>query len=154
MPLNGEPGLLNQLKIHETVKSKIFLTARNNFIDNYDFYVRGMRNNSPIYNRNGFNSNGDFVAHLNEKNTIFEYREVKCEYDRLLDKLNNFHQKISKRGAQLFFIFPPIMESTIDKNYDEIKTIINEFEQNIKFPVLGKFENSILNDSLFFNRSK
>ena len=43
------------------------------------------------------------------------------------------------------------MESTIDKNYDEIKTIINEFEQNIKFPVLGKFENSILNDSLFFN---
>ena len=151
MPFKGNLGLLNQLKITSSVKKKFALTTINNFIDNYDFFIRGMRNNSPIYNRNGFNSNGDFIAHLNEENTIIEQIEIKCKYVDMVEQLNDFHQKISKRGAKLFFLYPPVMKSTINPKYEEIKLIISEFEKNITFPVLGTFENSIINDSLFFN---
>ena len=151
MPLNGKFGFLNQLKFHETAKTKLFLKARNNFIDNYDFFIKGMRNNNSIYNRSGFNSHGDFIAHLNAENVVFEDVGIKCTYEDLVEELNNFHRKISKRGAKLFFIYPPVMKSTLDTNYEDMKLIISEFEKKIKFPILGKFENSIINDSLFFN---
>ena len=153
MPYEGNPALLDRLKPIKNPDTGMMLSLRNNFINNYEYFENIFSSKRTISSTLSFNENGDFIGHLNKNSIKFLSEKAIFKNIDLISVFNNFYNSLKQKGAKVYILYPPLMESSIVDNYAEVLKIINEFERAVEIPILCKFEDSIYGDQLFFNQN-
>ena len=153
MPYKGNPALLDRLKPIKNTEEGFMLSFRNNFINNYEYFEDKISAKNTISSTNGFNEYGDFIGHLNKNSIQFLSEKAIFKNTDLIFVLNNFYNSLKQKGAKVYILYPPLMESSIVDDYKEVLNKINKFERELDIPILCKFEDSIYKDHLFFNQN-
>ena len=153
MLYEGNPALLDRLKPIKNSDVGLMLTFRNNFINNYEYFKDRTSAKSTISSTNIFNEYGDFIGHLNKNSPQFLSEKAVFKNTDLIFVLNNFYNSLKQKGAIVYILYPPLMESSIVDDYKEVLNKINKFERELDIPILCKFEDSIHKDHLFFNQN-
>ena len=147
------PALLDRLKPIKNTEKGFMLSLRNNFINNYEYFENKISAKNTMSSTNVFNEYGDFIGHLNKNSIQFLSEKAIFKNTDLIFVLNNFYNSLKQRGAKVYILYPPLMESSIVDDYKEVLNKINKFEREIDIPILCKFEDSIYKDHLFFNQN-
>lgn len=97
------------------------------------------------YRRQGFNANGDVVAHLDTKPKGLKEREFRFTHrDELvyetIAQLNRFGDVAAARGAKVFFSHPPLPREVFDQNRAVIEQLDASIKARLKFPQLDSAE--------------
>ncbi len=131
----------------------IFEKKKLNYVNNYKYYYEKIRKeyDTKLYHRNGFNELGDHIAHLNYGHIEKEPTVMVVRYSDMIDPLNDFYDEMKKRDVEVYFSYPPIRKSQFLKNKISILKHILELKEKLKIPILGEFESSVYNDSLFWD---
>lgn len=105
-----------------------------------------------IYNRKGFNRNGDLISHL-EKIRYTEWNEniLKYRYWEGIGELNNFYDYAMSKNIKIFFMYPNYPASEFKKNEITINRYANDLSKDLKIPIINKPSDFVLDDSLFFD---
>ena len=108
---------------------------------------------TSVFFRKCFDKNGDLVGHLNNPQPTFSNPELSTaiEFSQQIKDLNDFATFAKQQGVTVLFTFPSYTESGYEKNMPVVKKIEREFRKNLQFPILGTPENSVLDDSFFFD---
>lgn len=129
-------------KIIRFKEAKVFVSSE---VSSYD---------TLIYSRSAFNSNGDVISHLDRK-PLTELKGktpiVAIDYDKCIEKLNEFSEYAEQHGAKVYFTFPSYPQSEFEKNYKPIKNFESQLKENLKIPIVSTVEDFIFPDSLFFD---
>jgi len=149
----GNPALLDRLKPIKNTETGLMLSFRNNFINNYEYFEDLISSENTISSANSFNKYGDFIGHLNKNSIEFLSEKAIFKNIDLIFFLNDFYNSLEQKGAKVYILYPPLMESSIVDNYEEVLNKINEFERELEIPILFKFEDSIYRDQLFFHQN-
>ena len=153
MPYEGNPALLDRLKPITNTKTGLMLSFRNNFINNYEYFVDLISSENTVSSTNRFNETGDFIGHLNKNSIQFLSEQAIFKNIDLIFVLNDFYNSLEQKGVKVYILYPPLMESSIVDNYEEVLNKINEFERELEIPILFKFEDCIYRDQLFFDQN-
>ncbi|WNZ43980.1 hypothetical protein Q2T42_19290 [Leptolyngbya boryana CZ1] len=112
----------------------------------------------PYYTRAGFNQYGDTVAHYplpDDTNKLAgEGRYYRFESERIqrtIRAMNQFYEFCRSQGAQVFFVYPPLMPRVLNMNQAEIAKIETELTHSLRFPILGKPEEFAYSDTDYFD---
>lgn len=112
----------------------------------------------PYYTRAGFNQYGDTVAHYplpdDTKKLAGEGRYYQFESERIqrtIQAMNQFYEFCRSQGAQVFFIYPPLMPRVLDMNQAEIAKIETALTQALQFPILGNPKELAYSDTDYFD---
>lgn len=109
----------------------------------------------PYYRRDGFNQNGDMVAHWNapapgtgKHHVTFNYRaETVAE---TLSELSRFTAAARHRGARVFFSHPPIPEAEMTKKQTDLQRLENDLARRGP-PRLDSLEETAFSATAFFD---
>lgn len=97
------------------------------------FFDRGtIGKTRPYYRRDGFNANGDVVAHLDVKSPKMSEREFQLRHDdksvgETVEVLNEFAEFAKARGVRLWFSHAPLPQPVFEENrgaVDELEAIL------------------------------
>lgn len=106
---------------------------------------------TSIFFRRATNQYGDLIAHLNNPSvkelplsTVDKYTDL----EKPLADMNAFTEKMKKKGVKVFFVFPPLAESSYKKDKEFLAKFDKQFQHQAKFKVLGHPEDFIYADSL------
>lgn len=106
---------------------------------------------TSIFFRKAINQHGDLVAHLNNPSTkeiplstIDKYTDL----EKPLADMNAFTEKMQKKGVKVFYIYPPLAESSFKKDKEFLAKFDKQFQKEAKFSVLGHPQDFIYADSL------
>jgi hypothetical protein len=108
---------------------------------------------TSVFFRKCFAKNGDLLGHLNNPQPKFDVPEIsnEVEFSKQINDLNDFELFAKQKGVQVFFTFPSYVESGFERNMSVIKKIEQQYRDNLKFPILGSPENSIMDDRFFYD---
>ena len=108
---------------------------------------------TSVFFRKCFGKNGDLLGHLNNPQPKFEVPEISVdvEFSKPIQDLNDFEAFAKKKGVTVLFTFPSYTESGYEKNMQVLKIIENQFRDNLKCPILGSPENSVMDDTFFYD---
>lgn len=108
---------------------------------------------TSVFFRKCFAKNGDLLSHLNNPQPKFEVPEIsnEVEFSKQIKDLNDFGLYAKQKGVTVFFTFPNYVESGFERNMSVIKKIEQQYRGNLKFPILGSPENSVMDDRFFFD---
>ncbi len=108
---------------------------------------------TSIFYRKCFVKNGDLLGHLNNPQPKFDIPEISVdvEFSKPIQDLNDFVAFAQKKGVTVFFTFPSYAESGYEKNMIVLKIIEKQFRDNLKCPILGSPENSVMDDVFFYD---
>ncbi len=107
-----------------------------------------------VYRRNGFNASGDMVAHT-QVATPNEIKKWESEwdvegYDKEIERLKEFYIAAEKKDVPVYLTYPCFAEYGYKKTQKELD-ILEDYYAELPFPVLGKPEDFVYPDSLFFD---
>jgi hypothetical protein len=109
----------------------------------------------PFYRRDGFNPNGDMIAHWNVKaegpgkhHVTFTYREEPVS--ETLAELRQFIVAARRRGATVFFSHPPIPEAEMTVKRAELLRLEQALGQ-LDIPRLDTLEETVFPPTMFFD---
>lgn len=129
-------------KIFRFKEAKVFVSSE---ISSYD---------TLVYSRNGFNSNGDVVSHL-DKAPLKELRGrtpiVSIDYGKQIEEMNEFYKYATEHGAKVYFTFPSYPKDEFEKNKKAIMDFDEQLRDNLKIPIICSVDDFIFPDSLFFD---
>ncbi len=108
---------------------------------------------TSVFFRKCFAKNGDLLGHLNNPQPKFDVPEISndVEFSKQINDLNDFEIFAKQKGITVFFTFPSYVESGFERNMPVIKKIEQQYRDNLKFPILGSPENSIMDDGYFYD---
>ena len=100
-----------------------------------------------------FDKNGDFIGQLENPKPVFDSPELSAgiDFGQQIKDLNDFGVFAKQKGVSVLFTFPSYTESGFEKNMTAVKKIEQEYRTHLKFPILGSPENSVLDNSYFFD---
>jgi hypothetical protein len=100
-----------------------------------------------------FDKNGDFIGQLENPKPVFDSPELSAgiDFGQQIKDLNDFGVFAKQKGVSVLFTFPSYTESGFEKNMTAVKKIEQEYRTHLKFPILGSPENSVLDNSFFFD---
>jgi len=105
------------------------------------------------YTRSGFDSNGDYIAHLHEvdnnNNTIGNYLQGNLD-NSTFDEINRFYEECSKKGIQVYFSYPPVAEDKYIFEIDTFDKLQNRMRDNLKVQTLGDIPDFVYPRSYFY----
>jgi len=107
-----------------------------------------------LYQRDGFNSYGDFVKHFNmEKPAEREGagRIMKREIWAGMGAINEFHLHINAKGAKVIFLYPNFTRSDFEKNSDTIAWLDKLLREKLTVEILCTPSDFVFDDSYFFD---
>lgn len=112
-----------------------------------------INDSTSVFFRKCFAKNGDLLGHLNNPQPKFEVPEIsnEVEFSQQIKDLNDFGNFAKQQGVTVFFTFPSYVESGFERNIPVIKKIEKQYRNNLKFSILGSPENSVLDDSFFYD---
>lgn len=108
---------------------------------------------TSVFFRKCFAKNGDLLGHLNNPSPGFNNPEISDEivYDKQIKDFNDFYNFAVKKGVMVLFTFPTYAESGFEKNMPVVKKLEKQLRDNLKIPIIGSPENSVMDDSFFFD---
>ena len=108
---------------------------------------------TSVFFRKCFAKNGDLLGHLNNPSPGFNNPEISDEivYDEQIKDFNDFYDFAIKKGVMVLFTFPTYAESGFEKNMPVVKKLEKQLRDNLKIPIIGSPENSVMDDSFFFD---
>lgn len=107
---------------------------------------------TSIFFRKGFNQYGDLISHLNNppvKEIPLAIVNDSLSMMKPIADMNVFYEKMQKKGVQVFYTYPPYAEASYKDRTNVIEKIGSQFQQNARFPVLGKPIDFVFTDSLY-----
>lgn len=116
---------------------------------------KSIQDTSSVFFRQCFSPKGDLLGHLNNPSQVLERKQLKVPYDysKQIDDMNDFYIFALKRGIAVFFVFPPYTQSSFEENYTGVKSIENQLRTRLKIPILGRPEDALMDDQLFYDNS-
>jgi hypothetical protein len=108
---------------------------------------------TSVFFRKCFAKNGDLLGHLNNPSPGFNNPEISDEivYDKQIQDFNDFYDFATQKGVSVLFTFPTYAESGFEKNMPVIRKLEKQLRDNLKIPIIGNPENSVMDDSFFFD---
>ncbi|MCX6241603.1 MAG: hypothetical protein NTX43_07360 [Bacteroidetes bacterium] len=107
-----------------------------------------------IYRRDGFNSYGDVISHLEKPTPKVLGRRFKIEatdYSYYIGLINEFAAYARSRGATLYYLYPDYPRSEFKKYFPEIISYDQQMRQSLNIPILNKVDTFIYDDEYFFD---
>jgi hypothetical protein len=101
-----------------------------------------------------FNKYGDYTQHLNRKGwykrrsdeSKFQYR-----YWEGIELLNKFHVAAKEKGADVFFIYPPLAKEVYDLHVTMINKFSKDLNNDLDFEVLNTPEDFVFENRYFYD---
>jgi len=99
----------------------------------------------PYYRRDGFNANGDVVAHLNVKPPRMSEREFRLRHDKAsvretVEVLNRFADVAKQRGVRVWFSHAPLPQPVFDQNRRAVDELEATLAREVRIPQLDRAE--------------
>jgi hypothetical protein len=118
--------------------------------------LRGKDSENKIYSRSGFNQHGDLVAHYGRSDVgLMPLSDVPPSTPQSLENtirvLNDFHASCRDRGVDVYFCYPPLLESIYQSSEPAILQLHRTLQAGITLPVLGHPRDSSLPRDCFFD---
>ena len=118
------------------------------------FFASVMNPNENVYRRDGFSAEGDMIAHLNQPQPASQTDRGRInfrDYTGEIQALNDFITKANEVGAKTFYTFPTYMQSEYNLNKDVITLYQEQFQQQLKCPIINTPATFVLPDSDYFD---
>ncbi|CAA6810579.1 MAG: Unknown protein, partial [uncultured Aureispira sp.] len=104
--------------------------------------------------RREFNKYGDYTQHLGREGwykrrsdeSKFQYR-----YWEGIQLLNQFKASAKEKGADVFFIYPPLAKEVYDLHVTTINKVHKDLKNNLDFEVLNSPEDFVFDNSYFYD---
>ena len=101
-----------------------------------------------------FNKYGDFISHLDHEGwykrrsdeSKFQYR-----YWEGIKLLNKFKAAAKEKGADVFFIYPPLAKEVYDLHVTTINKVSKDLTNDLDFEVLNSPEDFVFENSYFYD---
>lgn len=108
---------------------------------------------TSVFFRKCFDKNGDLLGHLNNPSPGFSNPEISNEivYDKQIKDFNDFYGFAIQKGVTVLFTFPTYAESGFEKNMAVIRKLEKQLRNNLKIPIIGSPESSVMDDIFFFD---
>jgi hypothetical protein len=106
-----------------------------------------------IYTRSNFNEYGDFIGHrrLPQVDVLDQRFTFEYTYWEGIDELNRLYREIERKGAHLYYLFPAYPHQDFERNREVLTQFEMDIRSDLKFPVLGDLEDSLYDESAFFD---
>ena len=95
-----------------------------------------------VYSRLNFNEQGDFVGH-HELGVAKDILSLRCSvsfeseaFELAVKKINDLADTLEKRGATLYFAYPPMPTPFYEEFENEIQSSHEYLSQNLRIPIL------------------
>lgn len=109
-------------------------------------------------NRAGFDEYGDLIAHHEGKQLpgvelqmIDLLLEDEAYANQVVEEMNAFAQTAEERGAQVFYMFPPIPKTARVMNGAKIRQAVAYAVDGLEFPILNSLEEMVYPDEEFYD---
>ncbi len=157
----GLDGKMNMLKHIKSENKKDMVGAFFGFTSKkFGYMINGAPDPAGVYNHSSFNEYGDIIydrpynimALGYDPNMTVDFDTSMLSED-FIDYLNAYIGKAEKKGAKVYYSFPPINESAIASGVTE-ETIYNYYDfisRNINCDVISNPNNYILNENYFYD---
>lgn len=113
-----------------------------------------VKDGTSVYFRGAFSDKGDIISHLNNIPKLIEHhlfpKEI-VDFSKQIQDLNTFIAKAKSKGAEVYYVFPPITRSTYDYGKSNIESISEQLQRNAKCQIIGKPTDFVMPDSAFFD---
>jgi hypothetical protein len=118
--------------------------------------LRGKDSSNKTYARSGFNEYGDMVAHYGRsQDKLMPIRDVPpCtpqSLENTLRLLNDFHAACRARGVDVYFCYPPLLDSIYQTSEPSILELHQSLQARITLPMLGHPRDSSLARECFYD---
>jgi len=102
--------------------------------------------------RDGFNKEGDFIAHLDRPREHFAGTILKkIGYSDELEHMNALVTLCRQRGARIYYLYPTYQKTSFEVNKKAITEFSFILHKGLTCPILNKPESLVFPDSVFFN---
>ena len=113
-----------------------------------------------VYSRLNFNERGDFIGH-HGLGVTKDIRSMRCNisfksevFELAVKKINDLADALEKRGATLYFAYPPIPTPFYDEFEKEIQIGHEYLSQNLRIPILHHPQQTAYPVNHFFDTVK
>ncbi len=121
------------------------------------FFDRGtIGKTRPYYRRDGFNANGDVVAHLDVKSPKMSEKEFRLRHDEksvreTVEVLNRFAEIVKQRGAHVWFSHAPLPQTVFEQNRRAVDELEATLAREVRIPQLDRAEELVFPYDHFFD---
>jgi hypothetical protein len=110
----------------------------------------------PYYRRDGFNANGDVIAHLNVKSPKMSEKEFRLVHDEASVRetvavLNDFAEFAKQHGARLWFSHAPLPRPIFEENRRAVDELEATLAKEVHIPQLDRAEELVFPYDDFFD---
>lgn len=122
-------------------------------------FLEGNLKIDKIYQRQGFNQFGDMVAHYQDKpkrNLASKGLKVPLNIDPAIlsnniGLISNFSEECQRKGAKLFFSYPPLIKRLFETHVKEMKAIEASLTRTAKFTIIDQQEDVLYSENYFYD---
>ncbi|RFS13922.1 hypothetical protein [Emticicia sp. C21] len=109
---------------------------------------------TSVYFRKAFSSKGDILSHVNNTPKSVDFLlfpKAPVDYQEQIDDLNQFIAEVRKKGAEVYYVFPPLAESTYKYGKEAVESVEKQLNAKLDCKILGRAEDFVRKDSSFFD---
>lgn len=109
---------------------------------------------TSVYFRNAFSKKGDIISHVNNTPKhidFFLFPKAPIDYSEQIKDLNRFVEAAEKKNAKVYYVFPPLAESTYNYGREAVESVEKQLRAQLKCEILGSAKDFIRKDSSFFD---
>jgi hypothetical protein len=113
-----------------------------------------VNDNSSVYFRSAFSPKGDIISHVNntpKQVDFFLFPKEPINYAKQINDLNDFITEVRKRGAEVYYVYPPLAESTYNYGKVAVESVSKQLQASLKCRILGSAKDFVRKDSSFFD---
>jgi len=125
-----------------------------NVFSKNDAVNANIEDNTSVYFRSAFSPKGDIISHVNntpKKVDFFLFPRAPINYSKQIDDLNYFVSEVRKRGAEVYYVFPPLAESTYNYGKVAVESVEKQLNEKLNCDILGTAKDFVRKDSSFFD---
>ena len=107
-----------------------------------------------IYLRNGFNSYGDVISHLDKPTPKTVGRRYKIEYSdysNYISIINEFADYARNKGAVVYYLYPVYIRSEFNKYHAAIVAYDQQMRKSLKIRIVNDIDTFVYDDGYFFD---
>lgn len=109
---------------------------------------------TSVYFRSAFSPKGDIISHVNNtpKQVDFAlFPKAPIDYAEQIEDLNHFVAEVRKKGAEIYYVFPPLAESTYNYGKVAVESVEKQLKTKLDCEILGSAKDFVRKDSSFFD---
>ena len=112
-----------------------------------------------VYTRQGFDANGDFIAHHHQPPPVIapggssawiRFKDA-SQIREAVEHINRLAAHCEARGARIFITHPPLLDRVYDRSRESIGRLDELLRRELRVPMLDKPEDSVFPMRLFYD---